>query len=158
MTCIRPLGKISGSKIDYEAIADQGRNVNFRMELCGSQSEDTFLTIHHEMGHIEYYMSYVQQPPIFRVCVFVVKERLYQGYCIRKHSLSVRYSRTMPSLFQDVVSAPNEPRPLFLLTIGWRQSCFPRSRGRLHQLCSAVGEESSSDGDRSKGERLGKYS
>ena len=43
--------------------------VNYRMELCGSQSEDTFLTIHHEMGHIEYYMAYANQPVLFRVKV-----------------------------------------------------------------------------------------
>ena len=37
------------------------------MELCGVSSEDTFITLHHEMGHIQYYMNYAQQPPLFRV-------------------------------------------------------------------------------------------
>ena len=37
------------------------------MELCGVSDEDTFTTIHHEMGHIQYYMSYSDQPPLFRV-------------------------------------------------------------------------------------------
>ena len=27
---------------------------------------DYLLTIHHEMGHIEYYMQYADQPPQFR--------------------------------------------------------------------------------------------
>ena len=38
-----------------------------RIEMCGIQSEETFSTIHHEMGHIQYYMNYAHQPPIFRV-------------------------------------------------------------------------------------------
>ncbi|XP_059091374.1 angiotensin-converting enzyme-like [Tigriopus californicus] len=39
---------------------------DFRIELCGQQTWDTFLTLHHEMGHIQYYMNYHHQPPIFR--------------------------------------------------------------------------------------------
>lgn len=39
---------------------------DFRIELCGQPTWDTFLTLHHEMGHIHYYMSYHHQPPIFR--------------------------------------------------------------------------------------------
>ncbi len=36
------------------------------MELCGDQSEDTFITLHHEMGHIQYYMNYADRDPLFR--------------------------------------------------------------------------------------------
>ena len=39
----------------------------FRIEMCGDVSEETFLTLHHEMGHIQYYMAYSDQPAIFRV-------------------------------------------------------------------------------------------
>ena len=39
---------------------------DFRMELCGAQDEETLLTVHHEMGHVEYFMNYAHQPPIFR--------------------------------------------------------------------------------------------
>jgi hypothetical protein len=35
--------------------------------MCGDQSEDTFLTAHHEMGHVQYYMNYADIKPIFRV-------------------------------------------------------------------------------------------
>ena len=35
--------------------------------MCGDQSEETFFTIHHEMGHVQYYMNYAQLPTIFRV-------------------------------------------------------------------------------------------
>ena len=34
--------------------------------MCTEVNEETFFTVHHEMGHIEYYMSYSEQPPIFR--------------------------------------------------------------------------------------------
>lgn len=44
-----------------------GDGEDFRMELCGERDEDTFVTVHHEMGHIQYYMSYASQPPLFRV-------------------------------------------------------------------------------------------
>lgn len=39
---------------------------DFRIKMCTSIDEDNFYTIHHEMGHIEYYMAYREQPPIFR--------------------------------------------------------------------------------------------
>ena len=35
--------------------------------MCGDQSEETFFTIHHEMGHVQYYMNYAKLPTIFRV-------------------------------------------------------------------------------------------
>ena len=37
------------------------------LQMCGDQSEETFFTIHHEMGHVQYYMNYAQLPTIFRV-------------------------------------------------------------------------------------------
>ncbi len=47
---------------------DMNDGDDFRMELCGDDgSEDTFVTVHHEMGHVQYYMSYSGQPPLFRV-------------------------------------------------------------------------------------------
>ena len=35
--------------------------------MCGDQSEETFFTIHHEMGHVQYYMNYAKLPAIFKV-------------------------------------------------------------------------------------------
>lgn len=35
--------------------------------MCGDADEETFSTIHHEMGHVQYYMNYADQWPIFRV-------------------------------------------------------------------------------------------
>ena len=34
--------------------------------MCTEVSEDDFFVVHHEMGHIEYYMSYSGQPYFFR--------------------------------------------------------------------------------------------
>ena len=31
--------------------------------MCTEITMDYLLTIHHEMGHIEYYMQYADQPP-----------------------------------------------------------------------------------------------
>ena len=34
--------------------------------MCTKRNQDDFGTIHHEMGHIEYFMEYSEQPAIFR--------------------------------------------------------------------------------------------
>lgn len=34
--------------------------------MCTTITDDQFNTIHHEMGHIEYYMAYRNQPTIFK--------------------------------------------------------------------------------------------
>ena len=39
---------------------------DFRIKMCTSVDEENFHTIHHEMGHIEYYMAYKDQPALFR--------------------------------------------------------------------------------------------
>ncbi|KAF2889682.1 hypothetical protein ILUMI_16491, partial [Ignelater luminosus] len=39
---------------------------DFRMLLCAKMSMEDFYVIHHEMGHIEYYMAYQDQPYIFQ--------------------------------------------------------------------------------------------
>ena len=37
------------------------------IQMCGERTEETFLTAHHEMGHVQYYMNYAHLPAIFRV-------------------------------------------------------------------------------------------
>ncbi|XP_026471680.1 angiotensin-converting enzyme-like [Ctenocephalides felis] len=39
---------------------------DYRILLCASESLEDFLVIHHEMGHIQYYMEYKDQPPLFQ--------------------------------------------------------------------------------------------
>ncbi|XP_059177489.1 angiotensin-converting enzyme-like [Physella acuta] len=39
---------------------------DFRIKMCSQVTFDTFRTVHHEMGHIEYFMAYADQPSIFR--------------------------------------------------------------------------------------------
>ena len=51
--------------------------------MCGDQSEETFFTVHHEMGHVQYYMNYAKLPTIFRV---------------RKTLSFVGHTATIPSL------------------------------------------------------------
>ncbi|KAK6182613.1 hypothetical protein SNE40_010258 [Patella caerulea] len=42
------------------------RRGDFRIKMCAEVSLDYLETIHHEMGHIEYYMAYEDQPAVFR--------------------------------------------------------------------------------------------
>ena len=39
---------------------------DFRVKMCTSVNDDDFYTVHHEMGHIEYFMAYANQPAIFK--------------------------------------------------------------------------------------------
>lgn len=48
--------------------ADMFAPNDFRMIGCAQKTMEDFYVIVHEMGHIEYYMSYKQQPTIFQVC------------------------------------------------------------------------------------------
>ena len=41
-------------------------NNDFRIKMCAKVDQLNFQTIHHEMGHIQYYMHYKQQPVEFR--------------------------------------------------------------------------------------------
>jgi hypothetical protein len=38
-----------------------------RMLLCAEVNAEDFYVIHHEMGHVEYYMAYRNQPTVFQV-------------------------------------------------------------------------------------------
>jgi peptidyl-dipeptidase A len=39
---------------------------DYRLKMCAEVDESSFGTIHHEMGHIQYDMSYRNQPTIFQ--------------------------------------------------------------------------------------------
>lgn len=39
---------------------------DFRIKMCTKVNAEDFITIHHEMGHIHYYMAYRNQPTTFR--------------------------------------------------------------------------------------------
>ncbi|KAJ9582337.1 hypothetical protein L9F63_003325, partial [Diploptera punctata] len=39
---------------------------DYRMVICAEVSAEDFYVIHHEMGHVEYYMAYKNQPVIFQ--------------------------------------------------------------------------------------------
>nr|XP_049698818.1 angiotensin-converting enzyme-related protein [Helicoverpa armigera] len=46
--------------------ADMFQDGDFRLLYCSGTSKEDFYVLHHELGHIQYYMSYEHQPPIFR--------------------------------------------------------------------------------------------
>ncbi|KAK7092762.1 uncharacterized protein [Littorina saxatilis] len=39
---------------------------DFRIKMCTSVNQEDLITIHHEMGHIQYFMQYRRQPQVFR--------------------------------------------------------------------------------------------
>ncbi|XP_045467090.1 angiotensin-converting enzyme-like [Harmonia axyridis] len=39
---------------------------NFRIKMCTNVNAEDFITIHHEMGHIQYFLLYKDQPVIYR--------------------------------------------------------------------------------------------
>ena len=45
---------------------DDGTKGDYRIKQCTVKNQDDFITIHHEMGHIQYYQQYAHQPSIFR--------------------------------------------------------------------------------------------
>ena len=49
---------------------------DFRIKMCTDVNMDYLLTIHHEMGHIQYYMQYAVHPPQFRPGIIVKKCRI----------------------------------------------------------------------------------
>ena len=40
--------------------------LTLRVKMCTSVNDEDFYTVHHEMGHIEYFMAYANQPSIFK--------------------------------------------------------------------------------------------
>lgn len=56
-----------GRKIACHASAwDFCDGADFRIKMCTSVNFEDFVTVHHEMGHIQYYIQYADQSPIFR--------------------------------------------------------------------------------------------
>ncbi|XP_078088394.1 angiotensin-converting enzyme 2 [Mustelus asterias] len=45
---------------------DMGNGVDFRIKMCTKVTMEDFLTVHHEMGHIQYDMEYAHQPYLLR--------------------------------------------------------------------------------------------
>lgn len=43
-----------------------GDGKDFRIKECTSVNQKHFVTAHHEMGHIQYYILYKNQPLVFR--------------------------------------------------------------------------------------------
>ncbi|XP_035712522.1 angiotensin-converting enzyme [Folsomia candida] len=44
----------------------RGENADYRIRMCTQVNQADFATVHHEMGHIQYYMAYAHQPFPFR--------------------------------------------------------------------------------------------
>jgi hypothetical protein len=45
---------------------DMSFHDDYRVKVCTELTDDYFYTVHHEMGHIEYFMAYKDQPLYYR--------------------------------------------------------------------------------------------
>jgi peptidyl-dipeptidase A len=51
----------------HPSASNLGYHDDFRVKICTEINDDYFYTVHHEMGHIEYYMAYDKsQPYVYR--------------------------------------------------------------------------------------------
>ncbi|KAM5128502.1 angiotensin-converting enzyme 2 isoform 1-T1 [Callospermophilus lateralis] len=55
-----------GRKVVCHPTAWDLQKGDFRIKMCTKVTMDNFLTAHHEMGHIQYYMAYAMQPYLLR--------------------------------------------------------------------------------------------
>jgi oligoendopeptidase F len=55
--------------------------------MCAHVTEEDLMTLHHEMGHLYYYLTYAHQPQMFRVSCAVMAAPLFS-----------RLIRTLPAL------------------------------------------------------------
>lgn len=72
--CVTALLQICSTKaitgiIKYIYLSDQSVFFFLRMLTCAQLTMEDFYVIHHEMGHIMYYMAYEDQPTIFQVTI-----------------------------------------------------------------------------------------
>ncbi|UJR09094.1 hypothetical protein I4U23_013341 [Adineta vaga] len=51
------------SVVCHASATDMGYHDDYRVKICTEIDEDYFYTIHHEMGHIEYFMAYDEKQP-----------------------------------------------------------------------------------------------
>lgn len=50
----------------YASAEDFYNGKDFAIKMCTKVTMEDLITIHHEMGHVEYFMAYAQQPIKFR--------------------------------------------------------------------------------------------
>ncbi|XP_028028643.1 angiotensin-converting enzyme-like [Bombyx mandarina] len=50
----------------HGAAADMFKDGDFRLLYCSGTTKEDLYVLHHELGHIQYYMAYEDQPAIFR--------------------------------------------------------------------------------------------
>ncbi|ODM92909.1 Angiotensin-converting enzyme [Orchesella cincta] len=58
--------KPKGKEVVCHASAWDFSKEDFRVKMCTKVNQEDFITIHHELGHIQYYMSYRNLPVTFR--------------------------------------------------------------------------------------------
>lgn len=63
---VRPEGKEVVCHASAHDFYSKKPDKDFRIKMCTEINMDSFETVHHEMGHIEYFMAYQDQPTVYR--------------------------------------------------------------------------------------------
>lgn len=54
------------SVVCHASAWDFYNQIDFRIKQCTDLTMDDFITVHHEMGHVEYFLQYKEQPVVYR--------------------------------------------------------------------------------------------
>lgn len=62
---------------------DMSDGKDFRIKMCTKINMDQLMTVHHEMGHVQYYLQYKNQPIIYRGIEFCIQHfvKLFVLFC-----------------------------------------------------------------------------
>lgn len=61
------IAKPEGREMVCHASAwDFCNGVDYRIKQCTRVNMEDFITVHHEMGHVEYFLQYKNQPLVYR--------------------------------------------------------------------------------------------
>ena len=67
------LEKPSDRQVACHATAwDFSDGADYRIKMCAKVNFDDFLTIHHELGHVQYFQQYAHQPVSYRCLICII--------------------------------------------------------------------------------------
>ncbi|XP_025082745.1 angiotensin-converting enzyme-like isoform X2 [Pomacea canaliculata] len=96
---------------------------DFRIKMCTEVSESYLETIHHEMGHVEYFMAYSHLPPLYRDganCAFheAIGDTIALSVMSRTHQRVLGLDTTQPGA-DDYKRSINDLMKMALYKIGF---------------------------------------
>ncbi|XP_075988364.1 angiotensin-converting enzyme-related protein-like [Anticarsia gemmatalis] len=89
--------------------ADMFQNGDYRLLYCAETSKEDFYVLHHELGHIQYYMAYEQQPSLFRQANSALHETI--GDTIMYGVLTPQHLNRLGLINDSLLYTPSENNP-----------------------------------------------